>query len=270
MIRGTRVILSASLVAASALAADGVMFAYRFEADASDRYRVSLSSSMDMGGMEIVQAAEIEATVKCLSVVDGKSAMVITFDKVETSRTMMGKMESDPMGAMVQGRFVNFSVDAHGEVTDVTPDAKFESWAEARDLVESLLRGWYEYLPAADVSVGGEWKDENRRIASASGAETVANRYYKFKELRKEMGRECAAVEQRTEVAVGGTRETPMGAFVLSGAGKGKFEFLYDIATTRIIRLKGTQDVDIDMTPLGGGEAIKTAVSNHIERRLLE
>jgi hypothetical protein len=61
-----------------------------------------------------------------------------------------------------------------------------------------------------------------------------------------------------------------MGAFALTGAGKGKFEFLFDPASAKIVRLKGAMDVDIDMTPEAGGDPMKTAVSNHVEVELLE
>jgi hypothetical protein len=270
MHRQALLFLGAALLATAAVAGEGVMFAHRFEADSSQRYRVRFDSSLDMAGMEITSVVDMEATVKCLAVVDGKSAMVMTFDKMEMSQMIMGKMESSPMSAMVEGKSVNFSVDAHGEVSEITPAAGFDAWAEVRMLVEPILQGWYVYLPATEVAVGGEWQRENRKVTSGSGEEVISNEYFKFKEMRKEKGRECAVVEQTADETVGGARPTPMGTFALSGAGKAKFEFLYDPASGRVVRIKGATDLDIDMTPESGGDAVKTAVSNHVERELLE
>ena len=78
------------------------------------------------------------------------------------------------------------------------------------------------------------------------------------------------AVEQVLDTAIGGTSATPMGVYTVAGNGKGKGEFSFDAAKARVVRLKGKIDMTMDMTPQSSGEAVKTVVTNHLERNLLE
>jgi hypothetical protein len=256
--------------AAGSSAAGGVMFGYNFQQGASERYRMKLNTDIEMSGMEMSQMSEMTVKVTCDASDRGKHTMSMVFEKVDASAVMGGNMQTDPSAAEMVGKSVIFTVDANGDVSDITPGPGFDVWPTVQQVVEPILKSWYVYLPSAEVAVGGDWKRENYRDKSDSGAETVTSEYFKFRESRKEKGRDLAIVDSNVSSTVGGSTQTPMGVFTLAGAGKGKFEFAFDPASRTITRIKGSVETSIDMTPESGGSAMKTTVVNHIERELVE
>jgi hypothetical protein len=165
---------------------------------------------------------------------------------------------------------VVFTVDSHGSVSNIAPGPGFDVWAQVQQVVEPTLKNWYVYMPGKAVAAGSGWKRENYRDKSPSGADYVTSEVFKFRESRKEKGADLAIVNQDVTTTVGGTTETPMGTFKLSGTGTGKFEFAFDPATRTITTFSGNMETLIDMTPQTGGTAMKTTVTNHIERELLD
>lgn len=253
-----------------ATAAGDVMFSYKFKPGATEKYRLKINTEMEMSGMGMSQIADMTVTVTCQSVAEGMHDMTLTFDKVETSNVIGGNMQADPSAAKMIGKTVMFKVDPHGAVTEITPAADFAAWSEVQQAVEPTLKNWYIYMPDKAVAVGGEWKRENYHDASASGSEYTSTEHFKFREMKNEKGTDVAVVDENVTTKVGGQTDTPMGSFDLSGTGKGKFEFYFNPATGTITRFKGQMDTDIDMTPQSGGDSMKTSVSNHIERQLIE
>jgi hypothetical protein len=246
------------------------MFAYRFEPGASERYSIKLNQEVDMGGMAVSNIADMEVTVKCVAAKDGKFSMEMKFDKVDVSMTMMGNTSASPLGEQIMGQAIMFTADASGDVTDVTPVGAFDSWATAQQLVKPVVESWYPHLPNKAVAVGGTWEKAGEKEKSSNGTETTTNTTFKFREIKKEKGRDVAVVEQVLDTAIGGTSATPMGVYTVAGNGKGKGEFSFDAAKARVVRLKGKIDMTMDMTPQSSGEAVKTVVTNHLERNLLE
>jgi hypothetical protein len=268
-----KVLTAAALATAMttlATAAGEVTFAYKFEPGKSDKYRLKINVDMEMMGMQASQMADMTVTVACTAKKGEGYAMTLTFDKVDASNNMSGNMTADPTAVKMVGKSVNFTVDSHGGVTDIGPGPNFDAWPEVQSVVEPVLRNWYVYLPASAVKVGGTWKRENFRDKSSAGAEYVSNENFKFREMKKGKGRDIAMVDEDVTTEIGGSTQTPMGMFNLSGTGKGKFEFQFDPASTAIRFLKGSMESNIDMTPQTGGEPMKTAVSNTMERELIE
>jgi len=258
------------VLATTPVVAQNVTFAYKFEPGTSERHRVKLNQEVNMGQMAVANLADMEVTVKCVSGAEGKYTMEVKFDKVDVSMTMMGNTSPSPIGEQLVGQSITFTTNASGEVTDVKPVGVFEAWGSARQLVEPVLEGWYPHLPGKAVALGGEWKKAGEKKPSASGAETQINASYKFKEMKKDKGRDVAVVEQTLDATVGGKTTMPMGVFAVAGDGKGKGEFLFEPAKGRVVRVKGKIDLSMNMTPESGGDVMETVVTNYVERDLLD
>lgn len=249
---------------------DGVMFAYHFEAGASQRYRLHFNAEADMHGAAISQLADMEVTVKCDSSVAGKHSMRMTFDKVEMSRAMFGNMEADPSGEQLVGHAVVFSVDDQGNVSGIKSAGYFEAWTQVRGALEPVVENWYVYLPSKKVPVGGEWKQENVKETQASGVEMTRNERFKFKEMKKLGSRECAFVEATIDNTFAGKTASPAGDFDVSGEGKGKYEFYFDPATGVIVKFSSKTDIEAESVPSkGSGEPMQTTIGYQFEKELL-
>lgn len=274
MKRATRLIHAcatlALAVAAVPVAAEDITFAYKFEPGASERHRAKLNQEVTMGPMAVSNIADMEVTVKCVSGKDGKYAMEMTFDKVDVSMTMGSNTSANPVGAQLTGQTIAFTADASGEVSDIKPAGSFAAWGSARQLVEPIIESWYPHLPNKAVPLGGEWKKEGDKKGSDSGMETDVDASFKFRELKKDKGHDVAIVEQTMTATVSGKTETPMGNYNVAGGGKGKGDFFFDPSKSRVVRLKGQIDLNMDMTPEAGGDALQTVITNHVERQLLE
>ena len=274
MKRATRMIHACATLAlafaAAPVAAEDITFAYKFEPGTSERHRAKLNQEVTMGPMAVSNIADMEVTVKCVSGKDGKYAMEMTFDKVDVSMTMGSNTSANPMGAQLTGQTIAFTTDANGEVSDIKPAGSFDAWSSARQLVEPIIESWYPHLPNKAVPVGGEWKKEGDKKGSDSGMETDVDAFFKFRELKKDKGHDFAVVEQTMTAKVSGKTETPMGNYNVAGGGKGKGDFHFDPSKSRVVRLKGQIDLNMDMTPEAGGDALQTVITNHVERQLLE
>lgn len=257
-------------VAVAAWASQEVTFAYHFEPGISERYSVKLNQDVSMGQMAMSNIADMEVTVKCVAAKDGKFSMEMKFDKADVSTTMMGNTSANPVGEQITGQAIMFTADASGDVTDVTPVGAFDAWATAQQLIKPMVEGWYPYLPNRAVAVGGTWEKAGEKEKDAGGTESTVNSTFKFREMKKEKGRDLAVVEQTVDMSVGGNSTTPMGAYTVAGSGKGKGEFSFDPTKARVVRLKGKIDVTMDMTPQSAGDPVKTVVTNQLERNLLE
>lgn len=262
--------LLAVVVATVPAVAQEVTFAYKFEPGASERSRVKLNQEVTMGQMAVSNIADMEVTVKCVSTAEGKYAMEMKFDKVDVSMSMMGNTSASPLGEQITGQTISFTADANGNVTDVKPVGVFDAWDSASQLVTPVVEGWYPHLPNKAVAVGGQWEKKGEKESDASGTETLTNASFKFKEIKKDKGGDVAVVEETLDTAITGNSATPMGTYAVMGAGKGKTEFAFDPAKSRVARIKGKIDIEMDMTPQSGGDPVKTVVINHVERNVLE
>ncbi len=268
-----RSVTTAVLVAAFctiASAAGEVTFGYKFTPGTKEKYQLKINTEMEMTGMQASQIADMTVTVTCVSKQGDAYAMTLTFDKVDASNKLGDSMQADPSAVKMVGKSVGFTVDTHGDVRDIGPGPGFDAWPEVQQVVEPTLKNWYVYLPGSAVAAGGTWKRENYRDKSAAGSEYVSNSNFKFREMKKLKGHDVAMVDEDVTTEVGGSTQTPVGVFNLAGTGKGKFEFQFDPATCTIRYFKGSMETDINMTPQTGGDAMKTSVTNHIERELIE
>jgi hypothetical protein len=253
-----------------ATAAKDVTFGYQFTPKKSEQYRLKINTDMQMTGMQASQVANMMVTVACLSKKGDAYAMTLTFDKVDASNTIGGSTAIDPNAMKMIGKSVGFTVNTHGDVSDIGPGPGFDAWQDVSQVIEPTLKNWYVYLPGTPIAVGSTWKRENYRDTSSAGAEYITNSTFKFREMKKEKGRDVAMVDEDVTTQVGGNTQTPVGVFNLAGTGAGKFEFQFDPATRAIRFFRGNMTTDINMTPQTGGDAMKTSVKNVIERELIE
>jgi hypothetical protein len=260
----------AIMISTLATAAKDVTFGYQFTPGKSEKYRLKINTDMEMTGMAASQIADMAVTVACVSKKADAFAMTLTFDKVDASNTIGGNTATDPNAMKMLGKSVGFTVNTHGDVTDIGPGPGFDAWQDVQQVIEPTLKNWYVYLPGTAVSPGGTWKRENYRDKSSAGADYVSNENFKFREMKKEKGHDVAMVDEDVTTEVGGSTQTPVGVFNLAGTGKGKFEFQFDPATGSIRYFKGNMGTDINMTPQTGGDAMKTSVTNTIERELID
>lgn len=243
-------------------AAQEVLFTYEFEAGSSHRYGVKLNQEMDFGGGAMGQIADFEVTVKCLSVTDGKAAMEMKFDKADMSRSMFGNMAADPLAEAIVGVAVLYTVDNTGEVTDIKQSGYSEAWDQLQPFVEPLVKNWYVPLPGKAHAPGAGW-EQTKKDKGAGGMDVSTTATYKFKEMKKQGARECAAVNCTTESVLSGQSTNAMGTFSVDGDGKGKVEFLFDPAARLIVKLKANMSVDMQLNDS------PAAVTYQLERELL-
>jgi hypothetical protein len=258
---------------AAAMAAgadDGVMFAHRFETGASQRYRVRFNAEADLHGMTMSQLGDMEVTVKCTSAAEGKYTMEMKFDKVEMSRSMGEKMETDPRGEQLVGNAVSFTVDDKGSASDIKSVGDDEIWSQLRSVLEPIVKDWYVYLPAQKVPLGGTWSRDNVKETQSGGIEATTNAKFKFTEMKQEGGRACALVSATIESVFGGKARNPAGEFDVNGKGKGKYEFCFDPAAGVVVKYKGKMDVEMELVPSSSqGDPMESTIGYTFEKELL-
>lgn len=259
------VLLSMTGVAAG----EDVHFGYRFTEGQTGNYKVKFSQELDFGGFAMSNFVDLEVTVKCVGASDSLYSMEMLFSKVEASRMMMENMQNDPNAEKLVGKSVAFTVDPHGDVNDVSPIGYVEGWDMMKAGIEPIVENWYVFLPDKGLAEGQEWSESKEKEVQDNGMEVTTSAVYKFKEIKKEKGLDCARVEATVENILGGTNDTPQGTFAVDGIGEGKFELLFDSATATIVRLKGKVDMKMDLKPTAGGDAVETTVTFNIERELI-
>jgi hypothetical protein len=227
-----------------------------------------MNTEADFRGMTMTQMADMEVTLKCVSVAPDRNVVELTVDKAEMSRSMMGNMESDPTAAKITGHAIGFVVSAKGEVSEVNPVGYMDGWDELKRVVEPLVKSMYVYLPGNEAAVGGTWTQE-RSETEESGVELSSKGVFKFKEMKKEKGTDCAMVTADIDNKMGGTSTTPMGSFGVDGKGKGRYDFAFDPASGTVLRFKSKIDVEMNLTPQAGGEPVVSIMGYTIEREKL-
>lgn len=265
-------ILVASVIVgmtAGVVVAESVHFGYKFAEGYTSKYKVKFNQEVDFGGFAMSNFVDLEVTVDCVGATDAVYSMKMTFDKVEASRMMMDNMQNDPNAEKLVGKSVTFTVDAHGEVEDIAPVGYIDGWEMMKAGIEPIVKNWYVFLPNKALAAGEEWKEDKPTEKQDNGMEVTTSAVYRFKEVKKEKGRDCARVEATVANMLGGSTDTPQGSFAVDGKGDGKFELLFDGSTSTIVRLKGKVDMKMDMTPEGGGDKVETTVAYNIERELI-
>ena len=248
--------------------AQEVMFAYKFEAGTTQRYRVKLSQEISFGENSVSQIADLEVTLTCKSVADGKASMEMVFDKADMMKEMFGNQSADPMAEALAGHGVTFSVDAHGNVENVQQNGTYDGWDQIHPFVEPIVKGWFVDLPDQAYAPGGAW-DTTQNKKSADGTDVKMTTHFKYKENKKEDDRNCASVTGDVESKATGKSVNPMGTYNVDGTGKGKVEYLFDPATQVIVKLKAKTNIDMNLTPAAGGDSVGTSVTYQLERELL-
>jgi PAS domain S-box-containing protein len=133
--------------------------------------------------------------------------------------------------------------------------------------LNQLVNGFYPYLPDKEVAEGESWEDSKER--DEDGMHVTSNAKYTFKEMKEQMGRNCAKVEAEVETGIGGVSTTPMGEYEAEGEGEGEAEFYFDPADAIVVWIKEKIEIKMDMTPVSGGDVVETTISFQVERELL-
>lgn len=263
--------LVATVIAAPAVtgADGGTHFAYDFSEGYVQQYKVNFKQEMFRGSFSWSAIVDLEVTEKCVGVSDeGAFEMEIVFDKVEASMMMFDKMRDSGIGESLTGQAVSFTVDKHGETNDVKAMGYIESWNQVEQIVTELVNQFYVHLPAEDHSKGDKWEFTDEK--DEQGMNVTENWEYEFKEVKQEMGRECAKVQAEVEFGIGGISSTPGGDFKMDGGGDGKYEFFFDGSEGLVVKLKGAIEINSDMTPVDGkGDTNELTINYEISRELL-
>lgn len=271
----TRVLLTLLVAAAAILllpggtAADGsAVFVYDFEEGHNQDYKVKFTQESFFGSFSSSVFADMEVTEKCVGVTeDGKFEMEVTFNKVEASMMWMEKMQESKMGEELTGQAIGFVVDKHGEVENIKALGYIEKWRQYEDSIKQLVNGFYPYLPDKEISEGESWEDSDER--DENGMHVTSNAKYTFKEMKEQMGRNCAKVEAEVQTGIGGVSSTQMGEYEAEGEGEGESEFYFDPADAIVVKIKEKIEIKMDMTPASGGDVVETTISFQVERELL-
>jgi hypothetical protein len=189
---------------------------------------------------------------------------------VDISRQTFDNLSADPMAELLVGHGVTFTVDTVGEVSGIKPLKYFEGWDQSQQFVESLAKGWYAHLPGKSVPVGGTWAEKDRKDTGVGGMDVTTNAEYRFRERKKEKGRDCAFATADIKSVFSGKSVNQMGSYDVAGGGDGDVEFLFDPATSVLVRFKAKMTIDMKLSPeSGAANAVETHVTYHVERELL-
>jgi len=258
-----------ALPAAYAGAGDEVMFAYSFEEGYKQAYKVKFTREIDAGFFTASMFADLSVTEKCIGVEDGKFKMEIVFDEVEASLSFGGNIQDAKISEALTGQAVFYTVDANGEVDDISAATFIENFAQlSEQLVEPVIESGYAYLPVAEVALGGTWNPDEETETTDEGLEIATTGEFTFKEMKEQSGRSCAYVEGKMENIISGSAQSPQGPATAEGKGEGKFKLFFDPSTRTIVKLKGSMDFNMDLRPDGGGDAISTVVGFTMEREV--
>ncbi len=258
------------VVAVSVAGADEpVLFAYVMEEGQAESFKVKFSQETDLGFFMLSFFVDMEVTERCIKADSVGYTMEMTFDKVEASRLFQEKMTQDPMSNNLTGARVTYRVDRHGEVTDIKATGYIEGWSQAERVIKPIIESGYAYLPDREVAAGGEWGKDAEIDTTDAGLEITTTSKFKFKETKKEKGRQCAKVEGRVQNIIGGETDTPQGLMAANGEGKGKFEIFFDVATHTVIKLKASMDIKMDLVPQSRGDTIETTISYSLQREIM-
>lgn len=248
-------------------AGDSVHLAYKYEEGSSQSYKIKFNQEVDLGQYIMTALVDMEITESCIGVSDSTFTIEWTFDKVDASRTMFNKMQTDPMADNLVQQKVMFELDPSGDVTEVRPVSYIEGWDQAEETVIRIIEACFPPLPDKDVSVGEEW-DLDETETSDEGTKVTSSGKYKYKENKKEGGRKCAKLEGEVVLKISGQVAGPKGAMEADGGGKGKMEIYFDAAAGIVVKIKGRIGIDMTMTPLRGGDSIETSVGFETEKKL--
>jgi len=142
-----------ALPAAFAGAGDEVMFAYTFEEGYKQAYKVKFTREIDAGFFTASMFADLSVTEKCIGVEEGKFKMEMVFDEVDASLSFGGNIQDAKISEALTGQAVFYTVDANGEVEDISAATFIENFAQlSEQLVEPVIESGYAYLPAAEVA----------------------------------------------------------------------------------------------------------------------
>jgi len=257
-----------AFVAASAVnAGDEIHFGYKFEKGSTQSYSIKFNQELDFGQFAMSALVDMEVTENCIEVSDTAYTIQWTFDKVEASRVMFENLQTDPMTDNLAGKQLTFLVDATGEVSDVKPFGYIEGWSDAEQTVTRIIESCFPSLPNKAVAMGKDWS-EDETDTSDEGTKFTSHGKYVYKENKKESGRDCAMIEGEIALEIGGQVTGPQGAMEADGTGKGGVEIYFDAGAGVVVRLKGTVDINMTMSPIGGGDSVETSVGFETEKKL--
>jgi hypothetical protein len=250
-------------------AQDKVHFGYVVEEGFTESYKIKFNQDTDLGFFVMRVFVDMEVTEKCIGVDDTGFLMQVTFDKVESSQMYQEKMSETPLAANLTGNSVTYHVDRHGEVTDIKAVGYIEGWASAEKIVEPVIESGYSYMPDEEVPKGGEWGKDAETEKTDQGMEVITTSVYTFKEMKEEKGRDCAKVEGKVENTITGQANTPQGPMTADGTGEGKFEMYFDPKTSRVVKVKTSMDIRMDLVPDSGGDPVETTITYSLEREIV-
>jgi len=266
------VLLGAALVVLPVVmagAGDEVMFAYSFEEGQTQAYKVKFSREIDAGFFTASMFADLSVTDKCIGVEDGKFKMEMVFDAVDASLSFGGNIQDAKISEALTGQAVFYTVDVNGEVEDIAAATFIENFEQLNEqLIKPVIESGYAYLPAAAISLGGTWNPDDEVEKTNEGLEIATTGEFLFKEMKEEMGRNCAYVEGSMENLISGSTQSPQGAATATGKGEGKFKLFFDPKTSTIVKLKGSMDFNMELQPDAGGDSIETIVGFTMEREI--
>lgn len=254
-------------IAGSVGADEGVFLGYNFAEGHSQEYKVKLNYEVDYGGFAMSQMMDMEVTEKCVGVEEEKFLMEMVFNKVEAARMQFDNMVEDPTGESLTGQSVTFSVNKFGEAEDIKPTGYIEGWGQIKPIIESVVESWFAYLPNETVAEGGGWTKEEEPEEGATLVESGSSKY-KFEEVKKESGRECAKIVAESKTAISGKTPTQMGTMSVEGEAKGEVEFFFCMKSSTIVKYKAKFETKQDMTPEAGGDTTEMTINGSLEREL--
>ncbi len=255
-------ILSMAL-AMPVVAGDSAMLGYNPAEGSEFKWKVKFSQEAVFQGFAFMDFAEAEVTEKVVSKSDDGIMMEATFDKVSASREQFGKLQENEVIQGLAGKSVTFRIDGHGKVEDLEPMEHIEGWDTIKDRIETLLN--YTYLPNTEKSKGDEWDRNDEEKISDDLTQTIEG-HFKFEEMTKEKGRECAKIVSTGKNMMTGV--DPQTGGDLNGSGEVKSEMLFDAKNSVIVKLKTKVEMKMEVTP-PGGEVIEGDIFFEVERELI-
>lgn len=238
------VVVAGIVAAVASEAGRTVHFTLGYSEGFEQKYKVKYSQEIDGGFFTFARFADVKITDRCVGADTSGLKMKTSFDEVEMSRRVMERLQEDPAGAQLTGKSVSYRVTPDYDVEDIQVEGYVENWAQIQDLAQIVLDSGFPWLPDREYSKGDSW-DLPEREEKENGRVKRTTATFKFKEMKKEKGRECAKVEGEIQVHMEGSFQSPQGSVEGVGEGKGKLEFLFDPERRVFVKLKSKFEMEI-------------------------
>lgn len=203
----------------------------------------------------------------------------ISYDQVLMFGESLGNVTQDLAETLgLKDRKTLIQVDSLGNVREKTE--KTNNKADKNDPVQSLTRQMpYLKLPEQPVSIGLTWHESRQMPYSSAAKDIISHTTYTLEKLVEEDGQQIAVIQtsmrvHETDIPIDSSTQSGKNVnFVVKSVYKefsiaGKGEIRFSISKGRILSVKDTQNVTINM--LGNADVNKASFAQNVNQQVVQ